>query len=361
MVVNCDWLSLSVKINPKSSVSAPSGYRYEKLVGTNVYKSRYILYNQSGAKIMTFCCEPYSSVIPDDIATCQVANPFLYSPDVPLLESLIHSFFEGYFHGVSRWDVCCDFVPTDGEFKTIRKLTSGAQYVSGKSEGSIFWHSEKYKEREVRMAHCLSWGAPTSSLKVKLYNKSLEIDAAHPDRCSKPYILDEWRGFLPCVDKVWRLEFSWTDVNQLAMDDRRLSFGDCFDSDILVRFFSEVKMKRFVVRMNQGRRNGHRNDDEIVPFLPFYPDGCKIRKALPMSERTALDEERAFARHLRMHMEDVSVLCDAMKYASVRSLLCDLAANPIVCSYLDSMCDGSFAMWLERQDARVGDGLFDML
>lgn len=360
LAVNCDWLSFSIKIDPNAKIEPPKGYRFERLSGTNVYRYRYILYDGSGAKVMTFCCSPYSSVIPDNLATCQVANPFLYNADSKLLSTLFHSFFRGYFHGVSRWDVCCDFCPTDSEYKSIRKLTSGAQYVSGKSEGSIFWHSEKYKNVDVRMAHCLSWGSASSALKIKLYNKSLEIDAAHPERCTKPYILSEWTYHLQDVTSVWRLEFSWSDVNQIALDGKRMGFEDCLSSVHLCQFFSEVKAKRFVVRMNQGKRNGHKNLDEIVPFLPFHIEGMKIHKAQPITERLPLDEERALARHIWMHMSDRSVLCDEGRYSQLRSVLCDMASSPVVYSYLDSLCCGSFSDWLSKQDECVGTGFFIM-
>lgn len=358
LCINCDWLSLSVKIDPTKPLVTPQGYRYEKLSGTNVYKHRYILYDQEGNKVLTFCCNPYSSVIPDDIATCQISNPYLYNPNPEELESLISTFFGAIFHGVSRWDVCCDFCPTNAEYKTIRKLMEGGQYVAAKSEGSIFWHSETYEGKETKVPHCMSWGSPTSAMKVKLYNKSLEIDALHPERCTKPYILNEWSYHLPDTTKVWRLEFSWTDVNQLAIDDKRLGLSDCLSSDILCRFFAEVKSKRFVVRMNQGRRNGHKNGDMIVPFLPFELGGCSIRKAQPMSERSELTEERKLARHLYMHLRDHSVLADAFRYQSLRGMLLDLAENPIVAGYLDRLCDGSFNSWLNDTDAMIGDGLF---
>lgn len=360
LVVNCDWLSFSVKIDLNSQVVAPSGYRYEKLAGTNVYKDRYILYDKAGNKVMTFCCNPYSSVIPDNIATCQIANPFLYDPDVDKLVRLVHTFFNGYFNGVSRYDVCCDFCPSDSEFKTIRKLTSGAQYVSGKSEGSIFWHSESYKDRDVRMAHCLSWGSAASALKIKLYNKSMEIHADDIIMCEKPYILKQWMDFLQDVNKVWRLEFSWTDVNQLAIDGHRLSFEDCLSSDIMCRFFSEVKAKRFIIRMNQGRRGGHKNLDEIVPFLPFKIEGAKIRRANPMTAREPLSEERALARHLWMHMADRAVLCEPDRYHQLRAILIDMATSSDIWAYLDSLCDGSFMLWLKTMDESVGSGVFVM-
>lgn len=361
LCVNCDWLSFSVKFDPMGVISLPSGLRAEKLNGTNVFRERWIIYNQSGAKMMTICCNPYSPVLRDDIASCQIANPWLYNPDVEFLASVFHGFKNAVFHGLSRWDVCCDFCPTDAEYKTIRKLTSGGQYVSGKSEGSLFWHSERYGNKDYRMAHCMSWGRATSALKIKLYNKSLEINATNRELCSKPYILDEWEHNLPDISKVWRLEFSWTDVNQLAIDDRRLGFEDALSSDILVRFFSEVKAKRFIIRMNQGRREGHKNNDEIVPFLPFDMDKVTIRRADPISCREPLDEQRALARHIWMHLSDRYVLCDDDRYNTMRNILCDMASDAAICGYLDSLCNGSFASWILRLDDNRGLGIFDMI
>lgn len=360
MCVNCDWLSFSVRIKPHDSISAPEGYRWEQYPGTNIYKERWILYVCGGAKVMTICAVPYSSVIPEDLALCQIANPFLYSPNPDLMLKLISSFRGAVYHGLSRWDVCCDFCPTDAEYKTIRKLTSGAQYVSGKSEGSIFWHSETYKNTEVRMAHCLSWGCKTSALKVKLYNKSLEIDAAHPADCHKPWILSEWDGHLPDVNKVWRLEFSLTDANQFSIDGRRLSFEDALSSDVLCRYFAEVKSKRFVVRMNQGRREGHKNNDTIVPFLPFDLDGIAITRAEAISERSPLDEERQLARRLVMSMDMPYVMMDEFLYQNLRSSLMSLCENPIVCGYVEKMIGENIATWVQRLDESIGEGVFSL-
>ena len=360
LCVNCDWLSLSVKIDVYGTVTAPDGMRVESLCGTNIFKERYIMYDKDGSKVLTFCCNPFSSAIPDVIGSVQIANPYLYNANRGWLESLLPHLKGAKFNGLSRWDICCDFVPTDAEYKTIRKLTSGGQYVSGKSAGSMFWHSETYKEREVRMAHCLSWGSPSSSCKVKLYNKSLEIDAAHREKCIKPYILEEWEYHLPDITKVWRLEFSLTDCNQIAFDGRRLLFSDAFDSNVLCRVFADLKRKSFIVRMNQGRRKGHKNEDTIVDFLPFNLEGIKSRPAQAITTREPLTEQRQLARHLLLHMQDKSVMMDTYRYSAIRSLLFDLAENPVVAGYLDSICDGSFSQFVERNDKAIGSGVFDM-
>lgn len=360
LCVNCDWLSFSLRIDPNGQVKLPYGCRAELLSGTNIFKERWIIYSSTGAKIMTICSSPYSTALRDDIATCQIANPYLYNPDVNFLEEIFKGFRNASFNGLSRWDICCDFCPTDAEYKTIRKLTSGSQYVSGKSEGSIFWHSEKYGEKEFRMAHCLSWGSPSSALKIKLYNKSMELNVSHPELCEKPYIISEWTDHLPNINKVWRLEFSWNDVNQMAIDNRRLLFEDALNADIFVRFFSEVKSKRFIIRMNQGRRIGHKNNDEIVPFLPLDMKGISIRRANAITEREPLDEQRSLARHLWMHLIDRTVLCDDARYSGIRNVLLDMAENPTIYGYLDFLCDGDFSGWLSKVDESRGAGVFDL-
>lgn len=357
--LNCDWLSFSAKINPNASVTPRDGYRIEKLTGTNVFKERFILYDKTGSKVMTACCNPYSSAIPDTIASLQVANAWLYNADGNRLNDLIGCFKDASFNGLSRLDICLDFNPTESEFGTIRKLASGAQYVGGKSEGAIWWHEEHYNGKSFRMPHCLNWGSPKSVVKWKLYNKSLEIDAAHPERCLKPWILDEWACHLEDTTKVWRLEVSITDVNQLAFCNQRLSFMSAFDSQMLAFIFSTLKGKSFVVRKNQGKRNGHKNEDQRVPFVPFVFDAIEIRKANPMSEREPLDEMRQLARNLVLHLTDTHVLLDTFRYQSIRELLFDMASNAQVMAYLDWMCDGSFSNFIAEADAMVGEGFID--
>lgn len=355
LCINCDWLSLSIKIDKYASVTAPKGYRIDTLQGNNIFKERYILYNADGYKIATFLCAPYSPVIPEDIGTLQFSNPFLYNPDPNYLENLIKCFKRGIFNGISRYDVACDFVPTDAEFKTIRKLMDGSQYVSGKSEGSVFWHTEVFNDKPYRMPHCLSYGAPTSQLKVKLYNKSLEINAVDRANCSKPYILDEWLYHLPCVDRVWRLEFSLCDTNQVSFNGCRLDINNALSWFTLSTFFSICKNKRFIVRKNQGRQQGHKNNDEIIPFLPFKVEGLKLAPAKPLSERSPLDEQRALARQIVLHIQDESVVANETRFCYMKGLLEDLMQIPYVANYVTSLIDTNYNDFIDGLDNRSQD------
>lgn len=344
LAVNCDWLSYSVRIKPNAIVVNPPEHHFELVGDTNVYKERWVLYDKCGAKVMTLCAKPKSSLIKEDIATCQIANPWLYNPDPMYWESLIGSFYGATYNGLSRWDVCLDFNPTDAEFKTIRKLLDGSQYVQAKSEGDIYWHTENYKGVEFRQPHCFHWGSPQSMLRVKLYNKSREINATNVALCTKPYILAEWDGHLDTTS-VWRLEFSLCDVNQFNIDGHRMSLADAVNADIMCRFMSMCKNKRFVVRMNQGRRQGHKNEDEIVPFLPFEIGNIKFSKALALSSREPLDEMKAMARQLMIHIADPSVRYDAFRLQSMSALLLNYAETPEVLYYLNHLAGGSFINW----------------
>lgn len=356
IVTNCDWLSGSFKFDPLAAIEPPKGYKYVALDGTSVFRERYYLLDSEGNKVLTLCCKPYSKVIPEDVGTYQIANPYLYNPPIDKFAAWLNSFRRGYHNGVTRWDVCTDFCPTDRELKTIRALASGAQYVSGKKQGSLYWHSDTYNGKEVRAAHCMSWGSPTSAIKSKLYHKSREIGVDTPALCTKPYIVDEWSGHLPDINNVWRLEFSFNSVNQFSINNRRLSLEDALTPLYYVSAFAEIKRKSFVVRMNQGKREGHKNLDAIVPFLPYDLEGCVIKKIQYGSDRSTLDDERAVVRRLWFALQSPSVLYDDDRYVSVRNTIYSYAADPRILGYLDHICDGAFLAELQRlDDMRVSD------
>lgn len=349
LCTNCDWLQGSFRFDETKGLTPPKGWQFVALPGTNVFKERYYLIDSDGNKVLTICAVPHSRLLPHDVGTFQVSNPYLYNAPRDKFADWLHCFRCGCFNGVSRWDVCTDFCPTPAEYKTIRNLASGAQYVSGKSEGSIFWHADTYKGRDVRQPHCLSWGSPTSALKFKLYNKSREIGFGTPI-VSKPYIVDEWSHHLPDLHNVWRLEFSMTSVNQYAINGRRLGLEEAVTPLFYVSFFSEIKAKRFTVRMNQGRQHGHKNDDTIVPFLRYDMEGCELRKATPFAERSALDDERQVVRRLWFALNTPCVYTDQERYYSLRSTICSMAANPYILAYLDNLVDGSFVDALNKLD-----------
>lgn len=359
--LNCDWLSFSFSFSPEHDIIPPNGYKWVAYPGTNVFKERYILYNEDGCKMMTICCNPYSSALRADVGVCQIANQWLYNPCPEFFVWALQGFKNGRFNGCSRLDIALDFCPTQREYAVIRKLTSGAMYVSGKSQGSLFWHTEKFDNKEYRMAHCMSWGSKASLLTIKLYNKSLEIHAADPAYCTKPYIVEEWGDWLEDKNSVWRLEFSLNDTNQYLFGDTKYTLADAMDGDRLARTYSTIKSKRFIVRMNQGRRHGHKNDDTIInDFVPVDFGSLKIMKAAPVSERIPLDDMRALARQLHAHLTDSCVIMDDWRFVSMRDMLIDYAQYPAVLSYLDRLCGCSFAEWLKNVEERRNDTIVKM-
>lgn len=271
--VNVDWLSFNVKLNdPEPELTCPNGYRLEIYEGNNIYKHRSILFNEGGRKILTCLWCPHSSILNKLIMTCQVANSYLYEDGgIDFAFNLLQQIVDCEFNAVSRVDICCDFEASPRQLGLIRKLASGACYVQGKREGSQFWHESNFKNSLSRMAHCLSWGSKQSEIKVKVYNKSREqqVDGNGSGEPDKPYIVATWSEFGMDISKVWRLEFSMSSAGQLRYDNKCISLEDVSSPFWFVRVFAGMLAKRFVVRRNQGRRNGHCNDDEIVQFLRF--------------------------------------------------------------------------------------------
>lgn len=269
-IVNCDWLSFNVKlIEPEPEIECPAGYRLEILQGNNIFKNRLILRDDTGAKIITCLWCPYSKVIDKLTMTCQIANALLYESGILRAFELLQRIVQCEFNTCSRLDFCCDFVATDRHIAIVRKLTSGAMYVTGKREGSEFWHNTKYKGHDAKFSHCLSWGAKSSEIKVKLYFKSREQNLLQPEGIpDKPYIVAQWQEMSLDIKKVWRLEFSISGAGLLRYRGKLITLEDVSSPQWYCGVFADLYKKRFEVRKNQGKRKGKHNDDAIVDFFP---------------------------------------------------------------------------------------------
>lgn len=271
-LLNTDWVGLTLHIDtwPKS---APDGYQwrvYEN--GTNVWKSRRILFTDRGDKVCTLLSEPKSRLIDPRAALLEIANEWLYHGiGVRGIEDVLRKCMIYTVRGFSRLDLAVDFVPGAEQLEVINQLADGRMYVKGKRCGSGFWSvghdgwlPEMYKG--VRIPHCISWGHKTSDVKWKCYYKSKELrDAAGGLGWDKPYIVDQWREAGFEVDNVWRLEVSMKKCNALLHDGRQLSQDEW--GGYTVDLFRDLYTSRFEVRRNEGHKD--RSNDAEVEFLPI--------------------------------------------------------------------------------------------
>lgn len=130
----------------------------------------------------------------------------------------------GYmFNSVSRIDICCDFVRFDNGMLPEDFAQWYIQGVYGKiNQSRINAHGSD--DWALRRWHSLSWGSPTSAVRTRMYNKTLEQKQV----ATKPWIYEQWdRAGLLCSNDVWRVEFSLSSqVKQWKQrDSEHLDYG----------------------------------------------------------------------------------------------------------------------------------------
>lgn len=205
------------------------------------------------------------------------------------------SFLENFLsvHGytdvrISRVDICNDFVMFDkGDdpqafvrryFKhRYAKINQGR--IAGHGEDT--WSGQEWNS--------LAWGARTSCVTTKLYNKTLELYDPKLDRYGKPYIREAWfrSGYIDDIQRctkngepvnVWRVEFSlrsavknWVPIT-LDGDDKKIqslkNTLDVYNSrdKILVMFASLARHYFHFKKFSPNKRKDRCPDKVLFDF-----------------------------------------------------------------------------------------------
>lgn len=281
--VNCDWLAFSVHLQePEPEIMCPEGLRIELCQGNNVFEHRALVFDGRGAKYMTLLWKPYSKVLPANLMTCQVANEFLYLPagqGIKWAYNDLRQIVDCTFNAVGRIDICIDFEACLKRMDFIKHLNSGHYYAQHKSEGSTWWHEVAEGDYKHKQLHCLTWGSQKSEIKVKLYHKSREQGLVGGDQPEKPWIVDEWKEAGMDIHNVWRLEFSLSGAGQLRYKGQPITLDNVSDEQWLLNVLCELYNNRFVTRINQGKRQGHKNNDTRVYLFDLPPRAAGLKWA----------------------------------------------------------------------------------
>lgn len=301
-VVNLDWLAFSVTLAltdteralGRADLKTPHGYvLVDCKHGTPQYKRRLYLQTLDGDKVLTLLLEPHAKIIDSRDMYVEVANSLLYSSlQLDNIMSLIASIHPFSFRSLSRIDVACDFQPSPEQEAIINGLQNLDMYVQGKGEGSQF-HSFKFPSdggQVSRHSRQLSWGAKQSSVKWKLYNKTLEL--YQPDSngnlwCSKPYIPLIWAQHGMSHLGVWRLECSLTGASSYEWRGEKMGW-QLIDTQSWANWYWDMVATRFIIRKNEGHIC--RKNDTIVPFLDIPDvDHYRLRERVGDSEQVSVD------------------------------------------------------------------------
>lgn len=350
ILCSCDWLGLSLRLS--GEVKPIEGYIWREYSATNVWNKRRILYTEDGDKVLTLLNEPRSAIIAKNAALLEIENEWLYHGGgywriLDTLRSAV--FFEVI--GISRLDLCVDFVPTKSQSDTIDNLYNGKYYVVGKRNGSNFWSRNKNPKLQAdwlnrEIPHNQSWGHKTSAIKWKLYYKSKELlDAMGGKFYDKPYIVDMWRINGLDASNVWRLEVSLKHLNDYSIYGHPITL-DWLDSNQL-ELFCQMYNQRFQIRKNQGHLD--RSNDDEVEFIPIPKIEKTFQRNDPQSHRQH-NGRITLLRHLVQSLDDEQVLLDSVSRNAVFDHIASILNRDNLHNYFLAITGQWFDEWVATKD-----------
>lgn len=307
--VNIDWLEVfcnetSNLLNADYFVS--KGYKVVmRNYGTPQYREMFTIWDD-GQPFIEVRRDPYSlrevgGIFRRGDCHLRLVNKACYSlsPIDDLRKFLIA---HGYtYNALSRIDICLDFNFFDNGQRPDRVLED---YMCGKiskiNQCNIAAHGKD--SFGGRTWHSLSWGSPSSTIRTKLYCKSLEMREVH----EKPYILDQWLAAGLDLDRdVWRIEFSIkSDLKHLVkLDTGELIKHDlsCYDDrhKCLFAFLSFASIyfhfKTLVYTKNGTPQRKDRCPDKILfrtsaDERSYKPIRCTTKHDLTRTDRILINK-----------------------------------------------------------------------
>lgn len=359
--LNCDWLQYSVLTDSEEpEIICPDGYRLEIAQGNNIFENRALLFNNNGEKVLTLLWKPYSSVLNKRLMTVQVANKFLYTGMISKNFELVRQIVACSFNSVGRFDICLDFEANDEFIEAVKHLNSGHYYVQHKTEGSSWWHEVNKDNFKHKQTHCLTWGSPNSEIKVKLYHKSREQGLIGGDTPEKPWIVEEWEEAHFDKKNVWRLEFSLAGAGQLRWEKQLITLEMIENESWLRRVFFSLYHKRFVCRINQGKRQGHKNNDTRIYLVRLPIDGENLTWYEAPNLKSESKPAIELLRSLMRQVDNSAVMASKMMFESYGKMICEVIENYGLENYFKAVFEKDYTDYLAELYDKSGSGVYTM-
>lgn len=345
--LSVDWLALTLRLNSRIG-SAPAGHRWAFYSDTNVWNSRWCLYNEYGEKVFTILFQPKSHVIASNCALFEVANEWLYHGiGISGVIDLLRQCCDFDILGISRFDLAADFNPTLRQAGVIKRLARGDCYVQKKQNRTPWWQTmnDSWLPEMWRgeVPYDQSWGHKTTDIKWKLYYKTKELrDAGGGKTFDKPYIVDMWRDVGLEENNVWRLEVAVHNANRFNFMGERLTFEKFMNSGS--DLFQSLYTSRFAVRASQ--RHVDRSNNRVIPFLPVG----KIRgqfKCRPSEVAAERNGSLTLLRHLVSDIMTEQVLINEPVRESLLATIEVIIERDGLHRYFRSLVESEFDDWRE--------------
>lgn len=337
-LVNLDWLEVfclePLDGFPRSGeYFANRGWHVEvRDYGTPQYREVFTLFDHEHFSLYEVRRDPYSikskgGIFDPRACHIRLSNRACYqeNPVGGLRDFLIANGYE--FRNVSRVDICADFNHFDDKSDPSRFLS---KFMEGRfmkiNQSKLAAHGVEYLyEKGVRRSSNLSayasdsiggrefnsikWGAPTSAISTKMYNKTLELSQGKP----KKYIQHRWKqaGLENSNEcPVWRVEFS---LNSEIKNFVRLDTGELIymglnridTPDKIQSLFLILAQVYFHFKRKAKTRNGTpQRKDRCPDYFPFSRfDHTEKVVRLPLTQDPTRTD-RILMRRLKEYYED---------------------------------------------------------
>lgn len=380
-VINLDWLEVYV-IEPLKPVPDAQFFRScglqveERSYGTRQYNSMFTIL-QNGVPLIEVRRDPLSKkslggIMHDKACHLRLPNRMLYTRyPVQTLINFINCY--GYeFKNVTRFDIAMDFPRFDsglevqtfinmymrGEVakihqsklamfgiernhpKDIKKEVSEESSQGDQLENEVDkgWNVGAHGQDSwtCRDWNSLKWGAPSSAVSTKLYNKTIELDRVGHD---KPYIREQWEKVYPGEKEMWRIEFSIKSSKRHVV---QRDTGELFEikleelasKDMLQFTFFSFFSEYFDFRLVKETRNGTKMRKDLCPMLDLFKINPREKPFLPLTVTNKKDAGRT-GRALAKYLKELIARCEPSQYELARSA-------------------GQVLMYLQYENSRTG-------
>lgn len=334
--VNIDWLEVYClefidEVHPRDYGPA----YFEKLgykvivrdYGTPQYKQMFTIYGSDNREFVEIRRQPYSvksegGIFPDNACHVRLSNRSCYAPNcIDSLRKFLIA-FNYTLCGISRVDICADFNEFDDDTDPaafVRRYMSGQLHKLGLSRvhaygldydktnlvvqderGKLVKNPKIMYHGHVVAVHgkdglfehrfnSIKWGAPSSRVSVKLYDKSMEMKEVR----TKFYIQDAWKAAkLDTAKPVWRLEFSVASdaknwLNSETGEVVELSLTTIDSPDKLNRFFNVLAARYFrFTRQINTRKGTPMRKDRCPAINPVDTSKVDVFKPVALPKET---------------------------------------------------------------------------
>lgn len=193
--INLDWLEVfCIEARPMDASYFKSlGWQVSiRDYGTPLYREMFTLLSENGKPFLEIRRNPYSlkengGIFEHGSCHIRLSNRTLYTynPIAQLQDFLVK--YEYQLKGITRIDIACDQLIFDNGMnpeELIKKYMAGTILKNRNSRINVHGN----EQADGRNWNSIKWGAPTSPLSTKIYDKTLELR----EQSDKLYIKDSW-------------------------------------------------------------------------------------------------------------------------------------------------------------------------